>query len=230
MSPFSDIAGRIQELQKRIADAAVRSRRKPDEVTLLAVTKTFSLEILRTAYDAGLRDFGENRVQEALGKMENLPADIRWHLIGQLQTNKINKIIGKFTLVHSVESLHLAQALSARLGGRTQEILLEVNTSGEQSKSGVSPEMTVNSAQEISRLSGLKLRGLMTVGPLTENVHQQRQAFRRLKELFDEIHQKNWAGQAFSILSMGMSGDFETAIEEGSSLVRVGTAIFGGRA
>lgn len=214
-------------VQERIAQAATRVGRKPDQITLLAVTKTFSLEALRPAYEAGLRNFGENRVQEALGKMGELPRDIHWHLIGQLQTNKINKIIGKFSLIHSVDSFHLAEALSKRVG--EQEILLEVNTSGEESKSGVKPQEAAKVAEKIAALSHLKLKGLMTVGPLTEDASRQREAFKRLKGLFDEIRKNDWAGSAFSVLSMGMSGDFEIAVEEGSTLVRVGTALFGSR-
>jgi pyridoxal phosphate enzyme (YggS family) len=218
---------RLQDVKNRLADSSRRSGRDPEAVTLLAVTKTFSPSCIQEAYDCGLRSFGENRVQESLEKMPLLPADIHWHLIGQLQTNKINKIIGKFELVHSIDSLELAQALAKRLGSHQQDILLEVNTSGEASKSGVEPQQAIKAAQEIASLSGLRLRGLMTVGPLTENRHQQRDAFKHLKELFDETVQL--MGSHCDILSMGMSGDFEMAIEEGSTLVRVGSAIFGFR-
>jgi PLP dependent protein len=220
---------RLQEVRNRIAEAAVRTARKPEDITLLAVTKTFPVEVLREAYRAGLRDFGENRVQEALGKMYELPTDIRWHLIGQLQTNKINKIIGKFVLIHSVDALRLAEAISSRAEEHPQEILLEVNTSGEANKSGVQPEETVSVVEKIFWLPRLKLRGLMTVGPMTENPLKQREVFKRLKGLFDEIRATISPGPDFSILSMGMSADFETAIEEGSTLVRVGTALFGHR-
>ena len=224
-----NIRDRILEVQNRMAQAAARAGRKPEEIALLAVTKTFPIETLRQAYEAGLRDFGENRVQEALGKMSDLPSDIRWHLIGQLQTNKINKIIGKFVLIHSVDSLHLAEALSARVGEGRQDILLEVNTSGEETKSGVRPAEAVTAAQKITALPHLKLKGLMTVGPLTNDAPWQREAFKRLKGLFGEIRGMGWAGPDFSILSMGMSSDYEIAIEEGSTLVRVGTALFGSR-
>ena len=223
------IGVRLQDVQNRIADAAARSGRNPDDVILLAVTKTFPLEVLKAAYGVGLRNFGENRVQEALEKMPQLPMDIRWHLIGQLQSNKINKMVGKFVLVHSVDSLHLAQALSQRVTGSPQEILLEVNTSGEVSKSGVGPEEAMATAMAISQLPNLHLRGLMTVGPLTKEKDKVRDAFKRLKELYEESRKEEWAGRAFDILSMGMSGDFEIAIEEGSTLVRIGSALFGSR-
>lgn len=224
-----DFPDHLHQIQNRIAEAAARSGRKPGDITLLAVTKTFPIETIRQAYEAGLREFGENRVQEALGKMSALPADVHWHLIGQLQTNKINRITGKFVLVHSVDSLRLAEALSVRIGEAGQDILLEVNTSGEESKSGVKPEETVGAAEKIAALPRLKLKGLMTVGPLTEDTQKQRAAFKKLKGLFDEIRGKGLAGSDFSILSMGMSSDFEVAIEEGSTLVRVGTALFGSR-
>ena len=220
---------RLQEIQKRMEDAAVGSRRRPEEITLLAVTKTFPVETIQEAHDLGLRDFGENRVQEALPKIADLPADIRWHLIGQLQTNKINKVIGKFVLIHSVDSLSLAEAYSSRLGGASQEVLLEVHTSEEESKTGVWPELTEETAEKISKLPGLKLRGLMTVGPLTDDRQKRRDAFKKLKELFEMIKVTAPGGAGFSILSMGMSGDFEMAIEEGSTLVRIGTALFGSR-
>lgn len=224
-----DLGERIQTIQKRIAEAALRVRRNPEEITLLAVTKTFPAETVQEAYRLGLRDFGENRVQEALEKMPRLPPDSRWHFIGRLQTNKINKVLGRFALIHSVDSLRLAEALSNRAGGEGQAVLLEVNTSDEESKAGVAPREALEMAEKISRLPGLDLKGLMTVGPLTDDPQKQRDAFKRLKGLFDEIVGKSWRGPAFGVLSMGMSGDFETAIEEGSTLVRVGTAIFGER-
>jgi pyridoxal phosphate enzyme (YggS family) len=224
-----DVRERILEVQKRIADAAVLSCRKPEEIALLAVTKTFPVEIIKAAYEAGLREFGENRVQEALPKINELPRDIGWHLIGQLQTNKINKVIGKFELIHSIDSLHLAEAFSARLGDASQAILLEVHTSKEESKAGVAPDLTVETVEKILKLPRLKLRGLMTVGPLTDDPQKRRDAFKKLKELFETVKAKKIAGNDFSILSMGMSGDFEMAVQEGSTLVRVGSALFGSR-
>lgn len=219
---------RIQEIQKRIEDAAVRSGRKSSDVTLLAVTKTFSVEQIQEAYDLGLRQFGENRVQEALDKIERLPQNIQWHLIGQLQTNKVNKVLGRFNLIHSVDSLKLAKALSARLE-KDQDILLEVNTSGESTKSGFSGSEISDLVLSMDGLPRLKIRGLMTVGPLTDFHEKQREAFKRLKELFLNIKSKIDYENDFSVLSMGMSGDFETAIEEGATIVRIGRALFGDR-
>jgi len=219
----------LQDIQKRIQDAAVHSGRQPSAVTLLAVTKTFPLETLKAAYDLGLREFGENRVQEALEKIPELPSDIHWHLIGQLQSNKINKTLGRFTLIQSVDSLDLAEGLSKRQVDSIQDVLLEVNTSGEATKSGVQPEEALETAKVMKGLVGLKLRGLMTVGPLTQDKTKQRDAFKKLKALFEEVKAKLDVREDFSILSMGMSGDFEMAIEEGSTLVRVGSALFGYR-
>lgn len=225
-----DIQNQIHDIQKRIQDSAAKVGRNPSEILLLAVTKTVSLENIQKAYDAGLKDFGENRVQEALEKMPLLPWDVRWHLIGQLQTNKINKTLGRFVLIESIDSLELAQAVSNRQGDRSQSVLLEVNTSGETSKSGVDPSQAIQTARAIYKLPQMKLKGLMTVGPLTKDRVKQRDAFKKLRELFEKIKSEIKAENSFSVLSMGMSGDFETAIEEGSTLVRVGSAIFGDRA
>ena len=225
-----ELEDRLREVRAKIAEAAARSGRSFNAVTLLAVTKTFPVETLQQAYDLGLRPFGENRVQEALPKMEVLPSDIQWHLIGQLQTNKINKVLDRFVMIQSIDSTHIAQGLSTRLGGRSQDVLLEVNTSGEASKSGVSPEDALSNARVVAGLPGLILRGLMTVGPLTGSEQKQREAFKKLKELFEVAKSEGFAGDGFSVLSMGMSGDFETAIEEGSTLVRIGSALFGKRA
>jgi PLP dependent protein len=224
-----DIQNQIHDIQKRIQDSASKVGRNPSDILLLAVSKTVSTENIQKAYDAGLKDFGENRVQEALGKIPLLPWDARWHLIGQLQTNKINKTLGRFVLVHSIDSAELAQAVSSRQADLTQDVLLEINTSGEVSKSGADPSQALLFAQTISRLPHLKLKGLMTVGPLTADLCKQRDAFKKLKEIFEQIRSKKSLDDSFSILSMGMSGDFEVAIEEGSTLIRVGSAIFGTR-
>jgi pyridoxal phosphate enzyme (YggS family) len=224
-----EIQDRLNEIRERLARSAARSGRKAQDITLLAVTKTLSIETLRQAYGIGLRDFGENRVQEALGKRDNLPKDISWHLIGRLQTNKINKIVGRFEVIQSIDSLALARALSGRLDSRTQDVLLEVNTSGEGSKAGFAPEEAEAVARVVACLPGLKLKGLMTVGPLTGDRNLQKKTFAGLKNIFEKIRGQEWANPFFSVLSMGMSGDFETAVEEGATLVRIGTALFGQR-
>ena len=220
-------AQRLSEIRGRIGEAAVRSKRNPAAITLLAVSKTFPPFSIQEAYDCGLRLFAENRIQESLEKIPSLPLDIQWHLIGQIQTNKINKMLGKFALVHSIDSMELAGALSRRLQGNPQDVLIEVNTSGEKTKSGFDPAMCREAVHQITLLPGLNLRGLMTVGPLTEDSNSPRKSFKTLKRLFDQSAQL--IGPGFDILSMGMSGDFETAIEEGSTLVRIGSALFGNR-
>ena len=222
------IRNRIRSIQERISASAVRSGRSPEAVTLIAVTKTVPSERVLEAYEAGLRHFGENRVQEALPKIAALPSDIHWHLIGRLQSNKINKILGRFGIIHSVDSVALGEDLSRRLSGSRQEILLEVNTSGEGTKAGVETHRALETARVLRGLPGLVVRGLMTIGPLTEEGERRRDAFRRLREVFEAIRIE--AGPGFDILSMGMSSDFEEAIEQGSTHVRVGTALFGERA
>ncbi len=223
------IAERVREVQDRIAQAAGRAGRSAGSVRLLAVSKTVEPQFILEAYETGIRDFGENRVQEALEKMPTFPHDIRWHFIGRLQRNKINKILGKFTLIHSVDSYETAQAVSERLGEGRQEVLLEVNTSGEASKAGVRMEGTLELAEKISGLKGILLRGLMTIGPLTDEKQRQREAFRNLKGLFEKVKARGADPGFFSVLSMGMTTDYEMAVEEGSTLVRVGTGIFGSR-
>lgn len=223
------MSARVEELKARISAAARRSGRPPESVTLLAVTKTFPVGKIQEAYDSGLRLFGENRVQEALEKQGRLPKDCRWHLIGQLQTNKINKTLGRFELIHSIDSLKLAKALSDRLKG-DQAVLLEVNSSGEASKSGFTPQALLDLFGAIQALPRLQVRGLMTVGPLNPDIAVQRRAFALTRDLFGKIKKAADQPGEFSVLSMGMSGDFEAAIEEGSTLVRVGSALFGERA
>lgn len=224
-----DLKGRIADIRARVDSAARRSGRAPGSVTLLAVTKTFPAAVIQEAYDAGLRLFGENRVAEALEKQGQLPPDCQWHLIGQLQTNKINKILGRFRLIQSIDSLRLARALSQRLTA-PQDVLLEVNSSGEAAKAGFAPGDLAEAFAQVAALPGLNVRGLMTVGPLTPEKDVQRRAFGLTRDLFLRLRSQCPPRMDFSILSMGMSGDFEAAIEEGSTLVRVGSALLGPRA
>ena len=220
----------IRDIEERISKACERSGRKREDVTLIAVSKTFPAETVREAYEAGLRVFGENRPQELREKSQLLPDDIEWHFIGHLQTNKIKYVLPTARLIHSVDSLHLAQALSefAQKKNLQVPILLEVNTSGEASKFGFKPEETAQAFSQINALPHLELRGLMTIGPLTDDAGRIRKAFRELRTLRDEVR-KQWGVEKTAILSMGMSGDFEIAIEEGATHIRLGTAIFGKR-
>ena len=212
--------------------ACARAGRNPGEVRLMAVTKTQNRETVLEAYEAGLRLFGENRVAEAVEKYTAAPGDIELHLIGHLQTNKAKAAAGLFSWIDSLDSLHTAQALNSRLEteGKTINILLELNTSGEASKSGyASFEALEKELPAILSLPCLCLRGLMTMGPLTEDRAKIREAFRLLKTSADKLGSSVPASCRIDTLSMGMSGDFEIAVEEGATLLRLGTILFGGR-
>jgi len=218
-----------------MAAAARRAGRAPDEVSLMAVSKTHPEQRIREAYDAGIRLFGENRVQEFASKAEKLLElkAAEWHMVGHLQTNKAGKAVELFAAVDSVDSLRLAQKLnsSAEALGKKLAVLIEINVGGESAKSGVAPDSSEleEILQNAAHLEHLEFRGLMTVPPFTEDPQQARPSFRRLRELRDRIAARQLAGIGTRVLSMGMSHDFEVAIEEGSTCVRVGTAIFGER-
>ena len=222
----------LEEVEKNIQEACRRSGRDRRDVTLVAVSKTKPAEMVQEAYDLGQRDFGENKVQELTAKCQVLPEDIRWHLIGHLQTNKVKYIVGKTCLVQSVDSLKLAAAISkeAVKHGCTVQVLIEVNVAGEESKFGVSPEETEALVREASALPALEIRGLMTIAPNVSDPEKNRPVFRRLKELSVDIAGKNINNVTMNVLSMGMTGDYQVAVEEGATIVRVGTGIFGQRA
>ncbi len=229
------IADNLGLVRERIAAAARRAGREPGEITLMAVSKTFSAAQIREAYDTGLRVFGENRVQEFAGKVEAVRelSGAEWHLIGHLQSNKAAKAAELFGAVDSVDSVGLAERLNAAAEkvGKTLPVLIEINVGGEEAKSGVAP-----GSEELEQLllaaaqwKNLAVRGLMTVPPYTDDPEGARPFFRRLRAIREEIAARHWPGIAMDVLSMGMSHDFEVAIEEGSTCVRVGTAIFGER-
>jgi len=229
------ISVNVAAVRERIASAARRAARKPDEIALMAVTKTQPPERIREAYEAGLRIFGESRVQEFAGKVDTL-RDLKaaeWHMIGHLQTNKAAKTAELFRAVDSVDSLKLAEKLdaAARALGKKLDVLIEINVGGEAAKSGVAPDSLAleELLTSASRLEALAFRGLMTVPPFTDNPEGARPYFRKLRQLRDVISARKLPGIAMDELSMGMSHDFEVAIEEGSTCVRVGTAIFGER-
>lgn len=203
----------------------------PDNVTLIAVSKTKPVNMLREAYDAGARDFGENKVQEIVDKYPQLPSDIRWHLIGHLQTNKVKYIVDKVCMIHSVDSLHLAEEISRQAVKHnvTVNILIEVNVAEEDSKFGVTVKDAPALVEEISKLPGIKIKGLMTVAPYTTEPEENRPVFSALRQLLVDIDSKNIDNVDMECLSMGMSGDYIVAIEEGATHVRVGTSIFGER-
>ncbi len=221
------IAENIRSVRARIEQAAKRSGRNPADIKLVAATKDVPAGLIEEAVKAGITDIGENRVQEAKQKfdaLKNIP--VTWHMIGHLQTNKVRQAVEIFSVIQSVDSEKLADEISSRAQKKI-DVLIEVNTSGEAAKFGTSPDKAVQLAKYISGLKDLRLTGLMTVGPLTADESATRKSFRMLAGLFDQIKGLNLPAVELKYLSMGMSQDFETAIEEGSNLVRVGTAIFG---
>lgn len=225
------IAENYREVSRKVSDARERGECGAQEVTLIAVSKTKPLEDLWEAYRAGARDFGENKVQELTDKIPNLPEDIRWHMIGHLQRNKVKYIVGRVYMIHSVDSLRLAEEISREAVKKnvTVRILMEVNVAGEDSKFGVSVQEAPKLAEEIGRLPGIALEGLMTIAPYVENPEDNRRFFSQLRQLAVDISAKNIDNINMSVLSMGMTGDYEVAVEEGATLVRVGTGIFGER-
>ncbi|MBQ7775341.1 MAG: YggS family pyridoxal phosphate-dependent enzyme [Lachnospiraceae bacterium] len=221
----------IISTQKNIEASRKRSAFEQD-VTLIAVSKTKPLSMLEEAYACGIRDFGENKVQELVEKYEQLPKDIRWHMIGHLQRNKVKYIVDKVYLIHSVDSYRLAEEISKEALKKqvTVNILIEVNMGEEESKFGtLGTEETIALVEKIAKLPGIYIKGLMTVAPFTENAEENRAFFAKMRQLAVDIKNKNIDNVSVDILSMGMTGDYEVAIEEGATYVRVGTGIFGER-
>ena len=221
----------LQRVEERIATSCDRSGRRRDEVTLIAVSKTKPVSTLQEAYDRGVRVFGENKVQELVDKYEALPRDIHWHMIGHLQRNKVKYIIDKVDLIHSVDSVRLAETIDkeAKKHDLTANILIEVNVAKEDTKFGVLPEELDAMIDEISRFSNICVRGLMTIAPFVKNAEENRAVFARLRKLSVDIAGKNIDNVTMGFLSMGMTNDYEIAVEEGATLIRVGTGIFGER-
>ena len=225
------ISDNIHAVQSTICQACARSGRDASAVTLMAVSKTKPNEMLLEAYEAGMRVFGENYVQELCTKMETLPDTFIWHMIGHLQRNKVKYIIGKVALIHSVDSLRLAEQIEkeAAKADVIQDILLEVNVAEEESKWGFTLENAGEMVKKISSFPHLRIKGLMTSAPYTLNSEENRIYFRQLKQCFDAIGNLSIPNVSMEVLSMGMTGDYEVAVEEGATLVRVGTGIFGER-
>ena len=226
---MNPIAENLEIIRNRIATAAERSGRSANEIQLVAVSKTYPPEVIREAMEAGQRSFGENRVQDALPKIDALPSDLDWHLIGHLQTNKVRKVIGRFSLFHGVDNTALALQMNRIAGefGVTARILLEVNVSGEDSKFGFDPLALPAALDELLPLPHLRVEGLMTMAPFYENPDLARPVFEGLRKLRDALSAAS--GHPLKELSMGMSGDFEQGIAEGATIVRIGSAIFGPR-
>lgn len=221
----------LQEVEKRIQSACDRAGRKREEVTLIAVSKTKPVETLQEAYDLGVRIFGENKVQELTAKYEALPKDIHWHMIGHLQTNKVKYIIDKAELIHSVDSLKLAETIEKEAAKHDliADILVEVNVAEEESKFGMKMEEVIPFVEKVSAFPHVRVRGLMTIAPFVEDPEENRSIFADLHKLYIDIKKKNHDNDTVSVLSMGMTNDYEVAIEEGATMVRVGTGIFGAR-
>ncbi len=221
----------LEYVESQIREACERSGRLREEVTLIAVSKTKPVSVLKEAYDLGVRVFGENKVQELADKYEELPKDIRWHMIGHLQRNKVKYIVDKVHMIHSVDSLRLAEEISKEAGkkGVTVSILIEINVAEEETKFGTTCEDAVQLVEEIAKLPHLVIKGLMTIAPYVENAEENKQYFEKLRQIYVDIIHKNIDNVYMAELSMGMTGDYETAIAEGATYVRVGTGIFGER-
>ncbi len=221
----------LDEVERRISEACKRAGRKREEVTLIAVSKTKPLEAVEEVLNLGILEFGENKVQELVDKYERIKSPVHWHMIGHLQTNKVKYIVDKVKLIHSVDSLKLANQIQKEAEKKqvVVDVLVEVNIAGEETKFGVTREETLPLIEEIAKLPNVHVCGLMTSAPFVENPEEDRIYFRQLHQLFVDISQKNIDNIDMKILSMGMTNDFEVAIEEGSTMVRIGTAIFGAR-
>ena len=219
------------KIKETIRQAVSRVGRSESEITLIAVSKTKPIELLYEAYEIGLRDFGENKTKELCEKQEQMNPDASFHMIGHLQRNKVKTIVDKVKLIHSVDSYRLAEEIDkeAKKLLKNVDILIEVNIAGEDSKYGVVPEQTEALIREISNLTSVRVKGLMTVAPYTENPEENRPYFKKMHQLYVDINRKNIDNVDMKILSMGMTGDFFVAIEEGATMIRVGTGIFGER-
>ena len=221
----------IKQVEENIIKSCEKVGRDPKEVTLIAVSKTKPYTVIEEALPSGILDYGENKVQELTEKYEILPKDIRWHMIGHLQRNKVKYLVGKVELIHSVDSLRLANQIETEFAKKNEiaNILIEVNMANEESKFGITSETTEQLVREISKLEHVRIKGLMTIAPYTDNPETNREYFRNMKKLSVDITEKNIDNVSMNVLSMGMTGDYQVAIEEGATMIRVGTGIFGER-
>ena len=221
----------LEAVQKNIIEACKKVGRDSNEVTLIAVSKTKPLSDIEEIMDLGVIEFGENKVQELVDKYENIKAPVHWHLIGHLQTNKVKYIVDKVALIHSVDSLKLAEQISKEAVKKNviSNILVQVNVAKEETKFGIETEEVYDLVEKISKLPNISIQGLMTIAPFVENPEENRLIFRKLHQLYVDIKQKNIDNVNMNVLSMGMTNDYQVAIEEGATMIRVGTAIFGER-
>lgn len=223
------ISENIADVEKEIDKVCKENGRDRSEVTLIAVSKTKPVEMIEEAYNTGCRDFGENKVQELVDKYEQLPKDIRWHMIGHLQRNKVKYIVDKVFLIHSVDSVRLAEEISKEAVKKnvSVNILIEVNVAQETTKFGLTCEELEQMVREIAKLPNVNIKGLMTIAPIVDNPEENKQYFQKLKKIAVDISAKNIDNVSMDILSMGMTGDYQAAVAEGATYVRVGTGIFG---
>ena len=221
----------IKQVEENIIKSCEKVGRDPKEVTLIAVSKTKPYTAIEEALPSWVLDYGENKVQELTEKYEILPKDIRWHMSGHLQRNKVKYLVGKVELIHSVDSLRLANQIETEFAKKNEiaNILIEVNMANEESKFGITSETTEQLVREISKLEHVRIKGLMTIAPYTDNPETNREYFRNMKKLSVDITEKNIDNVSMNVLSMGMTGDYQVAIEEGATMIRVGTGIFGER-
>jgi PLP dependent protein len=228
---LDDIQVNIADIKEEIKQICQNCGRNPDDITLVVVTKTVDPERINHAVDSGISNLGENKVQEIMDKYEAVSKNIKWHLIGHLQTNKVKYIIDKVELIHSVDSVKLAEEISKRAEKYdiTKDVLVQINVAEEESKFGIDLDEAVNFVKSISVFDNIRIKGLMTIAPYSENPEGVRLVFRQLKEKFDELSQMNLPNTEMKYLSMGMSNDYQIAIEEGANMIRIGTAIFGKR-
>jgi pyridoxal phosphate enzyme (YggS family) len=225
------VRANLENLRARVAAAAVRAGRDPGGIKIVAVTKTVAPERIKAAFQCGITDFGENRVQELVQKADILDVECKWHLIGHLQTNKVKYIIDRVCLIHSLDSIELANEISRRAekAGRAMDVLVQVNVAGESTKYGIEPASALRFVKEVSRMENIRIRGLMTIAPLVSDPEEVRWVFAGLRQLLIDIRKENIDNVSMDYLSMGMSNDFEVAIEEGANIIRPGTVIFGKR-
>lgn len=225
-----DVSENIEWIRKRIRNACIRSGR-PEDVRLVAVTKTVDSDRIKEAINCGIKVIGENRVQEIEKKFPEIGDEVEWHMIGHLQTNKVKYIVDKVSMIQSVDSLKLAQEINKQFGkrGRIIDVLVEINIGKEPNKSGIEPESAEEFVESLGKFENLRVRGLMTVAPALYDSEAVRPYFKKMKAIFDDLKSKQMKNISMDFLSMGMTGDFETAVEEGANMVRIGSGIFGQR-
>lgn len=228
---MQEIRDNIETLSREIKDICGRIGRNPGSITIIAVTKTVDIDRIKYAIGCGIKDIGENKVQEIMAKYGNIEENVNWHLIGHLQTNKVKYIIDKVKLIHSVDSISLAEEISKRAqkAGLIKDVLVQVNVAREESKFGIEYEDTDSFVRQLSVLPGIRVKGLMTIAPYYEDAELVRPVFRKLREKFDQLSKEDIPNVEMKYLSMGMTNDYRIAIEEGSNMIRIGTGIFGAR-